>query len=78
MVLTPEDQMNFELYTDDKGIYVVDTDSGVTVKIYVTFNADGTSVTAGDKGTFTKDNNSQTTYSEATVPQDLRNTYVTH
>ena len=76
MVLTPEDQMNFELYTDDKGIYVVDTDSGVTVKIYVTFNADGTSVTAGDKGTFTRDNNSQTTYSEATVPQDLRNTYV--
>ena len=49
-----EDVLELTLYTDDNGIYVLDEVNHEYVKIYITFSTDKKSVTAGDKGTFTK------------------------
>ena len=49
-----EDVLEFTLYTDDNGIYVLDEVNHEYVKIYITFSTDKKSVTAGDKGTFTR------------------------
>ena len=50
-----EEAIEFDLYKDDNGVYILDEVDNVEIKIYISFASDGKTISAEGKGTFTKD-----------------------